>query len=546
MLEDSMKYRLLVLGAMMMSALGISWVTVSAQTPLKAVATFSVLGDVVQNIAGDKVELSVLVGADSDSHTYEPSPSDAIMLNQAQLIFEIGAEFETWLDELYTASESVGTRVVVSENIELLEFAGHEHEGEDHKDEAGHDHEHEHEEITSLQPWAGTFVSGWSFGVDAMQPAFDAILATTPELTLEDILAYYEVGNKTDFDSMTFANDSVTFSTDGDSVTCAYVFVAESDIPQVPGEKWYQFETTDTACAMYRSLLLNPVHAVEEGATPHFHFRYGSADLATVIADNSPWFPSMYPEGTTIDMMMGGWTAGARSVALYIASVQGIDVALTEEEMVMMQATPEGEEHEGEDHEHEGEDHEHEGEDHEHEHGEYDPHIWHDPNAMLIVVENVRLALITADPANEATYTANAQAYSEQLIALDAYIRVEIEKIPMEQRILFTSHDTFGYFGAQYGFVVDSALESVSTEASDPSAADLADLITEIQESGVKAIFAENIANSDLMQRIADDAGVVLASTLYTDALGAEDSMGASYLDMVKYNVDTIVTALSQ
>jgi zinc/manganese transport system substrate-binding protein len=190
-----------------------------------------------------------------------------------------------------------------------------------------------------------------------------------------------------------------------------------------------------------------------------------------------------------------------------------------------------------------GEEEEHSEED-SHKHGEFDPHVWHDPNNAIIMVENIRDALMTLDPDHAAMFEANAAAYIAELQVLDAFIREQVATIPEAQRILFTSHDTFGYFGQQYGFVVDSALGALTTEVADPSAGELAELITEIQESGVPAIFAENIANPDLMQQIADNAGVTLAPTLYTDALGAEGTPGATYLEMVRYNVTTIVEAL--
>ena len=64
----------------------LTWGMVRAQEPLNVVVTYSILGDIVQNVAGDAVNLTVLVGADSDSHTYEPSPQDAITLSEADLI----------------------------------------------------------------------------------------------------------------------------------------------------------------------------------------------------------------------------------------------------------------------------------------------------------------------------------------------------------------------------------------------------------------------------------------------------------------------------
>jgi hypothetical protein len=189
-------------------------------------------------------------------------------------------------------------------------------------------------------------------------------------------------------------------------------------------------------------------------------------------------------------------------------------------------------------------DHAHEEDEHGHHHGEFDPHIWHDPNNAVVMVENIRDALIAADPTNAAVYEANAEAYITQLQELDTYIREQVSTIPETNRMLFTSHDTFGYFGDEYGFAIDSAIESVSTETADPAAGEIAALVTEIQKTGVPAIFAENITNPALIEQIANEAGVTVAPTLYTDALGQLGTPGETYLSMVRYNVDTIVAAL--
>src|SRR4051812_36336913 len=84
---------------------------------LKVVATFSILGDVVHTIAGDNIDLTVLVGPDGDTHSYEPVPQDSVALTNANLIFENGLGFETWLDSLYTAANAQAQRVVVSQGI---------------------------------------------------------------------------------------------------------------------------------------------------------------------------------------------------------------------------------------------------------------------------------------------------------------------------------------------------------------------------------------------------------------------------------------------
>jgi ABC-type Zn uptake system ZnuABC Zn-binding protein ZnuA len=197
----------------------------------------------------------------------------------------------------------------------------------------------------------------------------------------------------------------------------------------------------------------------------------------------------------------------------------------------------------GHDHAGEGHGHEHAEENHE-EHGEVDPHVWTDVANAKVMVRAIRDALVEADGENAAVYRGNAEEYLGELDRLDAEVKKQVREIPEENRTLFTSHDTFGYFAERYGFRVDTALSSVSTEASDPSAGQTAELVEEIRESGVPAIFGENISNPDLMQRIADEAGVKLAPPLYTDALGEPGSDGDTYVGMERYNARAISEAL--
>ncbi|CAN5906007.1 metal ABC transporter substrate-binding protein [soil metagenome] len=178
---------------------------------------------------------------------------------------------------------------------------------------------------------------------------------------------------------------------------------------------------------------------------------------------------------------------------------------------------------------------------------EPDPHIWHSvPNAVQMV-ENVRAALVAADPAHAEAYNVNAAAYTAELQALDAYVRGRVATLPPERRKLVTSHDTFGYFAREYGFeIVGAVLPSVSTESADPGAGELAALIEKVRAADVPAVFAENIVNPGLLDQVAKSAGVAVAPTLYTDALGAVGTKGETYLDLERYNVDTITTALEK
>jgi zinc/manganese transport system substrate-binding protein len=186
------------------------------------------------------------------------------------------------------------------------------------------------------------------------------------------------------------------------------------------------------------------------------------------------------------------------------------------------------------------------GDAHDH-NGEADPHTWHDVLRTIHMVEMIRDALVKADPANTQVYQANAADYLTQLQQLDGWVVEQVNTVPWERRKLVTSHDTFQYFAKRYGLtIVGTAIRSFSTEAGDPSAGELAALVDQIKAAGVPVIFAENVSNPVLMERVAEAAGVQVGPRQYTDALGAPGSPGDTYVGMMRSNVSSIVTALRQ
>ena len=86
------------------------------------VVTCSILGDLAKQVAGDRIPLTVLVGPDADTHSYEPTPTDASTIARADLVLENGLEFENWLDKLYSASGSKAVRVVVTRGVKALKM----------------------------------------------------------------------------------------------------------------------------------------------------------------------------------------------------------------------------------------------------------------------------------------------------------------------------------------------------------------------------------------------------------------------------------------
>ena len=173
-----------------------------------------------------------------------------------------------------------------------------------------------------------------------------------------------------------------------------------------------------------------------------------------------------------------------------------------------------------------------------------DPHVWFDVNNAIHFAEQIRDSLITLDPANADAYQTNAKNYIARLTDLDSSIKKQVEAIPPKQRLLVTNHDTFGYFAAQYGFkVVGTVFPAGGAEAS-PSAQQVVELINSIKASQVKAVFTENTLNPELANTIAQEAGVKVITQLYTDSLGPKDSPASTYIDLLQFDVKTIVEAL--
>lgn len=173
-----------------------------------------------------------------------------------------------------------------------------------------------------------------------------------------------------------------------------------------------------------------------------------------------------------------------------------------------------------------------------------DPHVWGNVKNVILMVEVIRDELIQLSPENREVFTQNAEQLTQELEQLDTWIAQQIATIPPQQRQLITTHDAFQYYAKAYGLNIVGTLIGISTEEQ-PSARTLQQLVKSIQESKVPAIFAETTINSQLIQTVAEEAGVKLAETeLYSDSIGVPGSEGDSYTKMMMSNTRAIVEAL--
>ena len=172
-----------------------------------------------------------------------------------------------------------------------------------------------------------------------------------------------------------------------------------------------------------------------------------------------------------------------------------------------------------------------------------DPHAWHNLANTELYVNNITKALVAADPANKADYERNSQAYLKQIYRLLAEAKAKLGSLPPGNRKIVTSHDAFGYLGQAYG-IDFMAPQGLSTER-EPSAAEVAALITQIRNAKVKAVFMENIKDARLLQQIAEESGAHIGGTLYSDALAATGP-ASTFAGLFEYNLNTLYDALSQ
>lgn len=685
--------------------------------PLKVVVTYSVLGDLIRQVAGDRIELTVLVGADGDPHVYEPTPRDAIALQEADILFENGLEFEAWLDDLFAASDSQATRVAVSDGIDALMFGedGHDHAHRAH--EAGHDDD----VSSSVAPARLAVADGREALVHLLDVKSGEVMATyevsSPARVYagaDGTLAYAVQmdGNRvnvidtgvrfephddhfhlalTEPALLDFvlegarpihfvAHDGViVIFNDGDGVAAIFqesVVRSGGEVTRIDSGRPHHGVAVPMENVVLISLpdLNDPeatlpigvsVRALDgeeiavfdncprlhgEASIGHDAVAFGCADgILIVEREGDGWSsrkidnPADNPnnarvgtlyynersgllvgnfsrEGITLFDLEAGEMIPVRLPVLmwaftwsehdphevlaltidgalhridaesgeilkslevveafmlpqqgehgvlrplmiaagdmaYISDPDaGVVIEVNLDEMAVERRISAGnapfalaafgamaDPHAGEMmHDHEKET-AHDG----HVHGEFDPHIWMSPRNAIMMVENIRNALVAADPANADFYTANAAAYIEKLEQLDAEIRALVAEIPEERRKLVTTHEVFGYFARDYGFeLLGSALGAATTAAADPAAGQIAALVEEIRAAGVPAIFVENVGNPALMARIAEEAGVKLAPPLYTHGLGPAGSGAEDYISMIRTNVNILVEAL--
>jgi ABC-type Zn uptake system ZnuABC Zn-binding protein ZnuA len=175
--------------------------------------------------------------------------------------------------------------------------------------------------------------------------------------------------------------------------------------------------------------------------------------------------------------------------------------------------------------------------------GSPNPHLWPNPLYALRYAEIARDALIKHDPEGAEYYRKNYAAYKVRIEALDQAIKATVASIPPANRKLLTYHDSFAYFAPQYGMTVIGAIQPA--DFAEPSAQEIARLITQLKQEKVPAIFGSEVFPSPILDQIGREAGVKYVDTLRDDDLpGQPGASNHSYIGMMVEDLRIMATAL--
>ena len=178
--------------------------------------------------------------------------------------------------------------------------------------------------------------------------------------------------------------------------------------------------------------------------------------------------------------------------------------------------------------------------------GSYDPHVWMDVSLWITVVEKITNEIGKMDPDRLAYYNRNTRDFLNQLEDLDTFARNQTSTIPLEKRVLVTSHDAFSYFGRAYDFRVEG-IQGLST-LSDFGLKDLARVINLVIEEELKMLFRETSVNDKSIRAVIEgckgQGWEVGWKTLFSDSMGEFGTFEGTYIGMITSNIETITSGL--
>ena len=170
------------------------------------------------------------------------------------------------------------------------------------------------------------------------------------------------------------------------------------------------------------------------------------------------------------------------------------------------------------------------------------PHAWMSPRNALVYVENIRKAFVELDPDNAEYYTANADAYSEKLRAIDAQLAADLEQVSDSQRFLVSCEGAFSYLARDYGLKEIYMWPINAEQQFTPK--QVQTVIEQVETNDVPTIFCESTVSDEGQKQVAQTTGARFGGNLYVDSLSTEEGPVPTFLDLLEYDARVIANGL--
>ncbi len=176
--------------------------------------------------------------------------------------------------------------------------------------------------------------------------------------------------------------------------------------------------------------------------------------------------------------------------------------------------------------------------------GKPNPHAWMSPAAAQRYVDNIRDALVKHDPANAATYRANAEAYKRRIAATVAPVRARLQALPQEKRWLVTSEGAFSYLARDFGLKELYLWPINADQQGTPQ--QVRKVIDAVRRHRIGVVFSESTVSDKPARQVARETGARYGGVLYVDSLSEADGPVPTYLDLLRVTGTTIAAGLAK
>ena len=451
--------------------------------------------DFTRAVAGEQVELTMLLPPGAESHSFEPTPQDIIKIQNCDVFIYVGGDSDTWVDGILDSMDTSGMQIISM--MDLVETVPEEIV-EGMEDDHDHDHDINPDEIYDrpLSDWAGS----WSTIENALSSgALDGYMSHQAEENETDLAtqkAEYTQRWKSDYPSLEITGDGLTMG----GKTTAYQSLGYQLVEGDHGSSvWYGYEAVDTASGVPKYIAFSD-HSTgghEEGdedehdehdELPHFHIRYGDESFEALTAMEN-WSPTYFPTD---------------------ASHEAIAEAMS-------------------------------GHGHEE---EYDEHVWTSPVNAMKISEAISDTLCALDAEHADAYRANYATYLGKLEALDASFDAVVQDAA-RKTLIFGDRFPFRYFVDEYGLGYFAAFPGCSTET-EASAQTVAFLIEKTKAEQIPVVFHIEFSNEKMADTICEATGAkkLLLHSCHNISK-AEFEAGVSYLELMTQNVEALREALN-